>query len=219
MARTIIDLSVFLENEVVSDPPGYQPRIDYIDHRTSVPDLLGFFPGLSEEDLPDGEAWAIERIALNQSLQRSISEGNVTARANRHMQIAHLRSEECRFNRRWHPVVLEAGFEEWVDHHHTSSRHTGFVEIFHEYRLIVRRVCTPDNQEIGRDHIGERTRCCRNTDGGLECGSRWRVTDARCRVDIRDAHCTRRFTGHVIGLVGDAAAREEDAHSIGVGLA
>ena len=65
MARTIIDLSVFLENEVVSDPPGYQPRIDYIDHRTSVPDLLGFFPGLSEEDLPDGEAWAIERIALN----------------------------------------------------------------------------------------------------------------------------------------------------------
>ena len=61
----MIDLSVFLENEVVSDPPGYQPRIDYIDHRTSVPDLLGFFPGLSEEDLPDGEAWAIERIALN----------------------------------------------------------------------------------------------------------------------------------------------------------
>jgi kynurenine formamidase len=65
MVRTIVDLSIYLENEVVSDPPGYQPRIDYIDHETSVPDLLQFFPGLGKDDLPDGEAWAIERIALN----------------------------------------------------------------------------------------------------------------------------------------------------------
>ena len=77
------------------------------------------------------------------------------------MQIAHLCAEERRFNRRWNPVMLEAGFEEWVDHHDTSSRHTGLVEIFHEDRLIVGRVCTPDNQEISRDHIGERTSCCR----------------------------------------------------------
>ena len=64
MARKIIDLSVFLENDVISDPPGYRPRIDYIDHETSVPELLDFFPGLKAEDLPDGEAWAIERIEL-----------------------------------------------------------------------------------------------------------------------------------------------------------
>ena len=64
MARTIVDLSIFLENDVVSDPPPYRPRIEYIDHRMSVPELTGFFPGLTEADLPDGEAWAIERVEL-----------------------------------------------------------------------------------------------------------------------------------------------------------
>lgn len=64
MARKIVDLSIYLENDVISDPPPYRPRIEYIDHTTSVPDLIGFFPGLKPEDLPDGEAWAIERINL-----------------------------------------------------------------------------------------------------------------------------------------------------------
>lgn len=64
MAKRIIDLSIHLENDVVSDPPGFRPHIDYIDHKMSVPDLTGFFPGLEEKDLPDGEAWAIERINL-----------------------------------------------------------------------------------------------------------------------------------------------------------
>jgi kynurenine formamidase len=64
MGRKIIDLSLYLENDVISDPPPFRPKIDYIDHKTSVPDLAGFFPGLKPEDLPDGEAWAIERIEL-----------------------------------------------------------------------------------------------------------------------------------------------------------
>jgi kynurenine formamidase len=62
--RTFIDISVPLENGVVSDPPGYLPKIDYIDHHMSLGELRGFFPGLRDEDLPDGEAWAIERIQL-----------------------------------------------------------------------------------------------------------------------------------------------------------
>lgn len=64
MARRIIDISIFLENDVISDPPVYRPKIEYIDHTTSLPELAGFFPGLKSEDLPDEEAWAIEKIEL-----------------------------------------------------------------------------------------------------------------------------------------------------------
>jgi kynurenine formamidase len=64
MARTIIDLSIYLENDVVSDPEIYRPKITYIDHKMSLPQLAGFFPGLKPEDMPDGEAWAIEKIEL-----------------------------------------------------------------------------------------------------------------------------------------------------------
>lgn len=64
MARKIIDLSIYLENDVISDPPGYRPHIDYVDHRASVPELMNFFPGLRPQDLPDGEGWSLERVQL-----------------------------------------------------------------------------------------------------------------------------------------------------------
>ena len=64
MPRRIIDLSTYLENDVPSDPPGFQPKIEYIDHHASVPGLTAFFPGLEAEDLPAGEAWAYERVEL-----------------------------------------------------------------------------------------------------------------------------------------------------------
>lgn len=64
MARRIVDLSIYLENDVISDPEVYRPKISYIDHRMSVPELAAFFPGLTQQDLPDGEAWAIEKVEL-----------------------------------------------------------------------------------------------------------------------------------------------------------
>jgi kynurenine formamidase len=62
--RKIIDISIFLENDVISDPPAFRPKISYFDHKATMPQMLPFFPGLQPADLPDGEAWSIEKIEL-----------------------------------------------------------------------------------------------------------------------------------------------------------
>jgi kynurenine formamidase len=62
--RRFVDISMHLENDVVSDPPGYGPKIEYLTHKTTAAHIAQFFPGLKESDLPDGEGWAIEWIRL-----------------------------------------------------------------------------------------------------------------------------------------------------------
>ncbi len=64
MPRKFVDLSIYLENDVISDPPPFGPKITYLDHQTSVPQMLQFFPGMRKEDLPDNEAWAVEKVEL-----------------------------------------------------------------------------------------------------------------------------------------------------------
>lgn len=63
--RRFVDLSVALENDVPSDPPGLEPHIDYIDHQTGAGHLAGIFPGVKQSDLPDGEGWAVEDLRIN----------------------------------------------------------------------------------------------------------------------------------------------------------
>lgn len=62
--RTLIDISVPLRDGIASDPPGLRPQLEYFTHRDTVGDVLAFFPGATEADLPDGEGWAIERVSM-----------------------------------------------------------------------------------------------------------------------------------------------------------
>jgi kynurenine formamidase len=65
MSRRLVDISVPLENDVPSDPPGRGPKIEYIDHQAGFNGLAASFPGIQRADLPDGEAWAVEEVRLN----------------------------------------------------------------------------------------------------------------------------------------------------------
>jgi kynurenine formamidase len=60
----MIDISVTLDNETVLDPPFMRPKIDYKTGKENAWTLLEAFPGLKAEDLPDGEAWAVEFVTL-----------------------------------------------------------------------------------------------------------------------------------------------------------
>ena len=65
MSRRFVDLSIFLENDVASDPPGLEPRITYFTHENTYEQIAPFFPGLKKDDLPDGEGWAVELVQLS----------------------------------------------------------------------------------------------------------------------------------------------------------
>jgi kynurenine formamidase len=65
MARRIIDISVALQNDIASDPPGQEPRIAYTAHKAGASLICRHFPGLTPQDLPDGEGWAVERIDIS----------------------------------------------------------------------------------------------------------------------------------------------------------
>jgi kynurenine formamidase len=61
----LIDLSRPLENSIFADPPGLGPKINYHAHGDTVDQILSFFPGIDVADLPGGEGWAVEEVALN----------------------------------------------------------------------------------------------------------------------------------------------------------
>ena len=60
----IVDLSVPLESGIASDPPGFEPKITYLDHKATAHQVLSFFPGMKPEELPGGEGWAVEKLEM-----------------------------------------------------------------------------------------------------------------------------------------------------------
>lgn len=61
----LVDLARPLENTQYADPPGLGPQITYMDHSQTAEQLLGFFPGVTRDDLPGGEGWAVESVTLS----------------------------------------------------------------------------------------------------------------------------------------------------------
>ena len=60
-----VDLSIPITNDVVSDPEVMRPQITYMTHENTWQQIAMFFPGLTKDDLPDGEGWAVEQITLS----------------------------------------------------------------------------------------------------------------------------------------------------------
>lgn len=65
MPRQIIDLSIAIENDVISDPASMRPEVEYFAHADTAGQMATYFPGLTRDDLPDGEGWAVEQVALS----------------------------------------------------------------------------------------------------------------------------------------------------------
>ncbi|WP_298491413.1 cyclase family protein [uncultured Maritimibacter sp.] len=61
----LVDLSRPLENTDYADPPGAAPRIEYFAHDQTAGQMLAFFPGVTRDQLPGGEGWAIEQVTLS----------------------------------------------------------------------------------------------------------------------------------------------------------
>lgn len=65
MGTRFVDLSIPITNDVISDPPVMRPQITYMAHDETWQQVASFFPGLTREDLPDGEGWAVEQLTLS----------------------------------------------------------------------------------------------------------------------------------------------------------
>ena len=61
----LVDLSNPLENTDYADPPGLGPKIAYFGHNDTAEQLLSFFPGVTRDQLPGGEGWAVEQVTLS----------------------------------------------------------------------------------------------------------------------------------------------------------
>lgn len=60
----IVDISMPLTNDVVTDHDIMRPKIEYVTGVDTAGAMCSFFPGLTPDQLPDGKGWAWEKIQL-----------------------------------------------------------------------------------------------------------------------------------------------------------
>ncbi len=65
MNRRFVDLSVPIENDVKSDPPGLEPFLEYRTHKETAALVAKRYEGLQPDELLDGEGYAIEFLKVN----------------------------------------------------------------------------------------------------------------------------------------------------------
>jgi len=65
MPRRFVDISVPLEMNIASDPPQMLPKIEYVDHQQSAEMMTQYFPGLTVDQLPGGDGWAVEHLQIS----------------------------------------------------------------------------------------------------------------------------------------------------------
>lgn len=58
MTQRFVDLSIYLENDVITDPPFMRPEITYQKHAETVDEARHFFPDVEADDFPGGEGFA-----------------------------------------------------------------------------------------------------------------------------------------------------------------
>lgn len=58
MTRRFVDLSIYLENDVITDPPFMRPKITYETHEETVEGMHVFFKDLKGSELPGGQGFA-----------------------------------------------------------------------------------------------------------------------------------------------------------------
>jgi len=58
MTRRFVDISITLDNDVITDPPFMRPQIDYITHPDTINELGTFFPGVTSEDIRGAQGFA-----------------------------------------------------------------------------------------------------------------------------------------------------------------
>lgn len=62
MTRKFVDISMAMDADIISDPEMMAPTIEYLDHTDTIDQVLTFFPGLTVDQVPDGKAWAYEKL-------------------------------------------------------------------------------------------------------------------------------------------------------------